>query len=159
MTHAPAIPAGNVTAIGPRPRSAVLRAALLLSVFLTAGCADSPVLDMLGGGAGLPQPGAPETPIRRATETQGEWPNLASVPPRPSGVRTPAERQSMMDRLAEDRATSEAESLSLSARAPEPVGPVTPARQPRQIPELGGDVPPTAERLPVPDAPPTVTGG
>lgn len=159
MTQAPAAPAGNVTAVAFRLRGAAIRAVLLLPVLLAAGCADSPVLDLLGGGAGLPEAGAPETPIRRATETDGEWPNLASVPPRPTGVRTPAERQSMLDRLAEDRALSEAESLGLSARAPEPVGPVTPARQTRQIPELGGDVPPTAERLPVPATPPPVTDG
>lgn len=158
MMQVRAIPTGNDTSASGR-RIPMLRAAMLLSALLSAGCADSPVLDLLGGGAGLPEAGAPESPIRRATDTAGEWPNLATVPPRPTGVRTPADRQSMMDRLAEDRAASEAESLSLSARAPAPVGPVTPARQTRQIPALGGDVPPTAERLPVPDEPPVVTGG
>jgi hypothetical protein len=124
------------------------RIALAASLLLLGACADSPVLDLLGGGAGLPGPDEPPGQIRRATgDADAGWPNLASVPPRPSGVRTPAQRQALIDSLALERAQTRAAGAALDARTV-PLPPV-PA-----IPALSGDVPPVAEDLPVPEAPP-----
>lgn len=126
------------------------RIALAALLLLLGACADSPVLDLLGGGAGLPGPGEPPGPIRRAAgaaqQVEG-WPNLASVPPRPAGVRTPAQRQALIDSLAIERARTRAAGAALDARAV-PLPPVP------EIPALSGDVPPVAEDLPVPEAPP-----
>lgn len=131
------------------------------------GCANSPVLDMLGGGADLPPEGAEQGPIRRATGEglDGEgltYPNLASVPPRPGSVRTPADRQALMDRLARDRAEAEASARELDAVAPAPVtpasattAPVAPERQAGpELPPMGGQVPPPSDAIRIPDAPP-----
>lgn len=130
------------------PTAAVRRLALVLTLTALAGCADSPVLDLLGGGAGLPPADAPEPLIRRATGGEAAWPNLASVPPRPEGVRSPAERQALMDRLSAGRDEAEAARARIAGGAPAPVG----------IPRLGGEVPPAADRLPVPAAPPAPGG-
>lgn len=122
---------------------------MALAVLLLLGaCANSPVLDLLGGGADLPEPGEPPGLIRRAAGETGEWPNLASVPPRPQGVRTPAERQALLDSLATEREETRAAGAALEARDAPPLPPV-PA-----IPALSGEVPPVAGDLPVPAAPP-----
>jgi hypothetical protein len=135
-------------------------AALALSL---PGCASSPLLDMVGGGADLPAEGADQGLIRRATGEglDGEgltYPNLASVPPRPGSVRTPADRQALMDRLARDRAEAEASARELDAVAPVPPASasVSPERQPRpELPPMGGEVPPPSDAIRIPDAPPS----
>lgn len=46
------------------------------------------------------------SPIRAMKEDRTEYPTLGSVPPRPTGLTTEAQRQTKMDRLANDRAAS-----------------------------------------------------
>jgi hypothetical protein len=117
-----------------------------------AGCADSPVLDLLGGGAGLPPEGAEQGLIRRATDENKTWPNLASVPPRPTVFSKPAERQALMDRLKVERGEDVAVGADLDARAP-----VAPARQaPPSLPPMGTDVPPPVGAIQIPNAPPNI---
>ncbi|WP_207478928.1 hypothetical protein [Arenibaculum pallidiluteum] len=131
--------------------------AAMLAIPLLAACADSPLLDRLGGGAELPaasegQPAPAEGTIRRATGEELTFPNLASVPPRPTAVRTPAERQVMLDRLRQIRAESEAAAGQLETRAPIP--PNAPQRQAApQIPPLAGAVPPPSDAIVIPPAP------
>ncbi len=125
--------------------------ALILAMGV-AGCADSPVLDLLGGGAGLPPEGAEAGLIRRATDEDKTWPNLASVPPRPTAFSKPAERQALMDRLKIERGEDVAAGAELDARAP-----VAPARQaPPTLPPMGTDVPPPVSAIQIPSAPPTI---
>ena len=130
-------------------RQAVLGIAVSLAV---TGCANSPVLDLLGGGAGLPPEGAEEGLIRRATDEDKTWPNLASVPPRPTVFSKPAERQALMDRLKIERGEDVAAGADLDARAP-----VAPARQaPPSLPSMGTDVPPPVSAIQIPNAPPAI---
>ncbi len=118
-----------------------------------AGCADSPVLDLLGGGAGLPPEGAEQGLVRRATDENKTWPNLASVPPRPTVFSKPAERQALMDRLKVERGEDVAAGADLDARAP-----VAPARQaPPSLPPMGADVPPPVGAIQIPSAPPDIS--
>jgi len=127
----------------------------MLALVLTMGvngCADSPVLDLIGGGAGLPPEGAEEGLIRRATDEDKTWPNLASVPPRPTAFSKPAERQALMDRLKIEQAEDVAAGADLDARAP-----VAPARQaPPTLPPMGTDVPPPVSAIQIPSAPPVI---
>jgi hypothetical protein len=127
----------------------------MLALVLTmgvSGCADSPVLDLIGGGAGLPPEGAEEGLIRRATDEDKTWPNLASVPPRPTAFSKPAERQALMDRLKIEQAEDVAAGADLDARAP-----VAPARQaPPTLPPMGTDVPPPVSAIQIPSAPPVI---
>lgn len=46
------------------------------------------------------------SPIRAMKEDRADYPTLGSVPPRPTGLSTEAQRQVKMDKLAGDRATS-----------------------------------------------------
>ncbi len=46
------------------------------------------------------------SPIRALSEERTEYPNLGSVPPRPTGLSTEAQRQVQMDKLSQDRAAS-----------------------------------------------------
>jgi hypothetical protein len=125
--------------------------AMVVTMSMT-GCADSPVLDMFGGGAGLPPEGAEQGLIRRATDENKTWPNLASVPPRPSAFSKPAERQALMDRLKVERGEDVAAGAELDARAP-----VAPARQaPPSLPPMGTEAPPPVSAIQIPNAPPTV---
>jgi hypothetical protein len=134
-------------------RRSMRHAMLLLTVIMgVAGCADSPVLDLLGGGAGLPPEGAEQGLIRRATDENKTWPNLASVPPRPTVFSKPAERQALMDRLKVERGEDVAAGADLDARAP-----VAPARQaPPSLPPMGTEVPPPVSSIQIPSFPPTV---
>jgi hypothetical protein len=134
-------------------RRSMRHAMLLLTVIMgVAGCADSPVLDLLGGGAGLPPEGAEQGLIRRATDENKTWPNLASVPPRPTVFSKPAERQALMDRLKVERGEDVAAGADLDARAP-----VAPARQaPPSLPPMGTEVPPPVSSIQIPSSPPMV---
>src|SRR3954454_8209287 len=134
-------------------RRSMRHAMLLVTVIMgVAGCADSPVLDLLGGGAGLPPEGAEQGLIRRATDENKTWPNLASVPPRPTVFSKPAARQALMDRLKVERGEDVAAGADLDTRAP-----VAPARQaPPSIPPMGTEVPPPVSSIQIPSSPPTV---
>jgi hypothetical protein len=134
-------------------RRSMRHAMLLVTVIMgVAGCADSPVLDLLGGGAGLPPEGAEQGLIRRATDENKTWPNLASVPPRPTVFSKPAERQALMDRLKVERGEDVAAGADLDARAP-----VAPARQaPPSLPPMGTEVPPPVSSIQIPSSPPMV---
>jgi len=134
-------------------RRSMRHAMLLVTVIMgVAGCADSPVLDLLGGGAGLPPEGAEQGLIRRATDENKTWPNLASVPPRPTVFSRPAERQALMDRLKVERGEDVAAGADLDARAP-----VAPARQaPPSLPPMGTEVPPPVSSIQIPSSPPMV---
>jgi hypothetical protein len=134
-------------------RRTTRHAMLVLAVTMgVAGCADSPVLDLLGGGAGLPPEGAEQGLIRRATDQNKTWPNLASVPPRPTAFSKPAERQALMDRLKIEREEDVTAGADLDARAP-----IAPARQaPPSLPAMGAQVPPPVSAIQIPSAPPTM---
>lgn len=92
-------------------RRAAWTLALALGSLAAAGCSDRVLdtglvsLDYLTGN----DPGAeaaaelPPSPIRRMTGDSRTWPNLATVPPRPTGVPTPAARRQAMDKLEQDR--------------------------------------------------------
>jgi len=124
----------------------------LVATMGLGGCADSPVLDLFGGGAGLPPEGAEQGVIRRATDENKTWPNLASVPPRPTAFSKPAERQALMDRLKIERGEDVAAGADLDARAP-----VAPARQaPPSLPPMGTGGPPPVSAIQIPSAPPTL---
>jgi hypothetical protein len=141
----------NDTSPHPHLWSASGRIAAVLALQAAAGCADSRLIDRtLGGGAELPAATSEPDLIRRATGENTEWPNLASVPPRPEDYRTPAERQALLDRLRSDRRVSIEAGTDLNARAP-----VAPARQsPRNLPAMGGAVPPPASAIELPETPP-----
>src|SRR4051812_50109627 len=109
--------------------------AMVVTMSMT-GCADSPVLDMFGGGAGLPPEGAEQGVIRRATDENKTWPNLASVPPRPTAFSKPAERQALMDRLKIERGEDVAAGAGFGARAPG--APARPGPPPPPPPGGGG---------------------
>ena len=79
-----------------------------------------------------------KAPIRRMTESNAAYPNLASVPGRPTGQATPAQRQADQAKLEADRAET--------ARVGE-------GQRARPVPS---DAP--AAALTVPSAPPPVPG-
>lgn len=77
-------------------------------VFGAAGCSDR-ALDtgVFGSVLGDPSPVSDNpSPIRPMTGARTDYPNLGSVPPRPTGLSTEAQRQIQMDKLAEDRNAS-----------------------------------------------------
>lgn len=77
-------------------------------VFGLSACSDR-MLDTgpLGAITGEPSPVSDNSsPIRSMTGERSEYPNLGTVPPRPTDLTTEAQRQQAMDRLAEDRAAS-----------------------------------------------------
>lgn len=91
-------------------------------------CSDR-VLDtgLLGAVTGADSPVSDDaTLIRGLTGENREYPNLGTVPPRPTGLRTEAERQEELDRLAEDRAAAK-KMLPTPADVPPPPD-VTPGR-------------------------------
>jgi len=70
-----------------------------------AACSER-VLDtgVVGSITGEPSPVSDNpSPIRGLSGENKEYPNLATVPPRPTDLRTQAERQQDLDRLAKDR--------------------------------------------------------
>jgi len=46
------------------------------------------------------------SPIRAMSGERTDYPTLGSVPPRPTGLTTEAQRQTQMDKLSQDRAAS-----------------------------------------------------
>lgn len=88
-------------------RLARLGAAALVALALPA-CSDR-VLDtgLLGAVTGADAPVKDDTTLIRGLKGENrEYPNLGSVPPRPTDFRTEAERQKELDKLAEDRASA-----------------------------------------------------
>ncbi len=78
-----------------------------------------------------------QRPVRRADPHLAQWPSLAAVPPRPQEFSTPAERQTLLDRLQADRSQGEAA-----------------AGQLRQAPTSGRAIDPGTGLPAVPDQPP-----
>ncbi|WP_247876041.1 hypothetical protein [Azospirillum sp. TSH100] len=61
----------------------------------------------LGAVLGDPSPVSDNSsPVRGMSGNNDEYPNLGTVPPRPTDLTTEAQRQQAMDRLAQDRAAS-----------------------------------------------------
>lgn len=131
-------PARAVPSVIPAVIPAVILAVILAAVPLT-GCADArlPRLVLDDG----PAPADPATltdrnpqavltgerPVRRADPTVAGFPNLASVPARPTAFSTPAERQALFDRLQADRS----EGARTAERAATPSAPREDEGQPR----------------------------
>ncbi len=134
----------------PSGRSSVrLALAALLAAAPLAGCADArlPRIVLDDG----PAPADPATlgnkdpqavltgerPVRRADPTVEGFPNLASVPQRPTAFSTPAERQALFERLQADQA--EAARTGEAVRGEEPAPAPTDAAP--RVPEAPPPVP------------------
>lgn len=93
-------------------------------IFGLSACSDR-ALDtgLLGAVTGQPSPVSDNTsPIRGMTGERTEYPNLGTVPPRPTDLSTEAQRQEAMDRLAQDRAASRRTKEQTEAiQVPEPL--------------------------------------
>ncbi len=84
-----------------------MAAAALVAMTLSA-CSDR-VLDtgLMGAVLGNDPPVKDDTTLIRGLKGENkEYPNLGTVPPRPTDVRTEAQRQEELDRLAQDRDTA-----------------------------------------------------
>ncbi|MBP2291200.1 hypothetical protein [Azospirillum rugosum] len=84
-----------------------LGAAALVALALPA-CSDR-VLDtgLFGAVTGADAPVKDDTTLIRGLKGENrEYPNLGTVPPRPTDLRTEAQRQEELDKLAEDRASA-----------------------------------------------------
>lgn len=83
-------------------------AGLLLAASLLGGCSDR-VLDhgVIGALTGEATPGDGPSPVRRMGGGEAEFPNLATVPPRPTDFSTPRQRRQDMESLARDRADAQ----------------------------------------------------
>ncbi|CAO3434124.1 hypothetical protein [Azospirillum endophyticum] len=81
----------------------------------------------LGYVTGEPSPVSDNSsPIRSMTGERDDYPNLGTVPPRPTDLTTEAQRQQDMDRLAQDRAASrrtreQTEAIQVPAPLPTPM--------------------------------------
>lgn len=103
---------------------AVVWAALLLSA-----CSDR-TLDtgVIGSITGAPSPISDNpSPIRGLSGENKEYPNLGSVPPRPTDLRTEAERQKDLNRLAQDRDSAKKRLPTPAAVPAKPT--ITPGKQ------------------------------
>lgn len=85
-----------------------------------------PVNYVVGGGP----PRDAATPIRAMSGETRPYPNLGTVPPRPTDVPTAAQTQSDMDRLAKARSENRAagEALKAIPGGPEPLAVPPPPR-------------------------------
>ncbi|ACI98712.1 hypothetical protein [Rhodospirillum centenum] len=98
---------------------------------LLGGCADvrlprivfadgpAPARDAAAAGSDPQAVLTGQRPVRRADPTVTGYPNLASVPARPTEFSTPGDRQALLDRLQADRDSGDATAADLRAR---PVG-------------------------------------
>ncbi len=94
----------EMTAAGTLVR---LGAAALVALALPA-CSNR-VLDtgLVGAVTGSDVPVKDDTTLIRGLKNENrEYPNLGSVPPRPTDIRTEAQRQQELNKLAEDRASA-----------------------------------------------------
>ncbi|WP_233474489.1 hypothetical protein [Azospirillum agricola] len=78
---------------------------------------------LLGSVTGEPSPVSDNpSPIRAMTGERTDYPNLGTVPPRPTDLTTEAQRQTEMDRLAKDREASRQRKAATEAiPMPEPL--------------------------------------
>ena len=129
-------------------------AVALAAVLLLPACADTPagrlLDDPIGAFTGTipPEPPAAEQRTRRIGEAGPEqWPNLADVPPRPTGVPSPAARQTLYDELVRHRAENQALRQAVAPPPPQanPAG-------------ASFDIPPPVEALPPLPEPPAPLG-
>lgn len=98
----------SVRGIAAAGRAAGALIVAMPMVFGLSACSDR-ALDtgLLGAVTGEPSPVSDNSsPIRGMTGERTDYPNLGTVPPRPTDLSTEAQRQQAMDRLAEDRAAS-----------------------------------------------------
>jgi len=89
--------------VNSSPKTNFFRKAVGLSaVLLLAACADAPLLNDL---TGEPPPGAManRAGILRVDSREAVWPNLASVPPRPTDVSSLTARQHELNALTTAR--------------------------------------------------------
>jgi hypothetical protein len=101
------------------------------------GCAGDAMLDigLPGYAMGHEGPVSPDTPVRPMVATGKPWPNLASVPDRPTDVPPLAERRGDMERLARDRDIARATARQIEESLPQPLPvPQPPALTPRVSP-------------------------
>lgn len=124
----------------------------LLTLTLLAGCADVRlpriVLDdgpapAVGAAPAVTDPKAVltgERPIRRADPKLDGFPNLASVPARPTAFSSPQEMQALFDRLQSDRAEA--------TRTGEAVRTETPTPSATDEPRLPDAPPPVPQPIP-----------
>ncbi|PWC79687.1 hypothetical protein TSH64_19485 [Azospirillum sp. TSH64] len=99
---------GNGRGIAKAGRAFSLLIVAIPMVFGLSACSDR-MLDTgpLGAITGEASPVSDNSsPIRSMTGERSEYPNLGTVPPRPTDLTTEAQRQQAMDRLAQDRAAS-----------------------------------------------------
>ncbi|WP_286192400.1 hypothetical protein [Roseomonas genomospecies 6] len=75
----------------------------MLVVLALSACSDR-VLDtgLVGAVTGRDVP-SDESPVRGLSGQNREYPNLGTVPPRPTDLRTETQRQQDLDRLSQDR--------------------------------------------------------
>ncbi|MBK3775782.1 hypothetical protein JJL56_26935 [Azospirillum sp. YIM DDC1] len=78
--------------------------ALSVVVVLALSACSDRVLDtgLVGAVIGRDVP-SDDSPVRGMSGQNREYPNLGTVPPRPTDLRTEAQRQQDLDRLAQDR--------------------------------------------------------
>ena len=96
-------------------------AVVWVALSLTA-CSER-VLDtgVIGSITGEPSPVSDNpSPIRGLSGENKEYPNLATVPPRPTDIRTEAQRQQDLDRLAKDREAAKKRLPTPAAVPPKP---------------------------------------
>lgn len=103
-----------------RPQGLVIPAFFLA---LGLGACSDRALDtgLIGSLTGEPSPVSDNpSPVRGLSGENTAYPNLASVPPRPTDLSTESQRQTKMDRLAKDRSAArktQADALSRPAPA------------------------------------------
>jgi len=93
---------------------AISAVAMACGLLVLAGCSDR-TLDtgLIGAVTGdNPPPSAP-SPIRAMSGEKAEYPNLATVPPRPTDLSTEAQREARMKSLEQDRTRSLARKKAL----------------------------------------------
>ncbi len=98
----------------------------VLVVLALTACSDR-VLDtgLIGAVTGRDVP-SDESPVRGLSGQNREYPNLGTVPPRPTDLRTEAERRQDLDRLAQDREAAK-KMLPTPMEAPPPPN-ITPGK-------------------------------
>jgi hypothetical protein len=114
------------------------------------GCADSPILDYVGGGAEYNPDEAGPRLIRRATGEGATYPNLGTVPKKPTQFSSQAQLTELRSRLSADIASDRAAGQELARIAPAPV----PAPANTKLPSLSGQAPPPVTDMTIPSAPP-----
>ncbi|PWC31297.1 hypothetical protein [Azospirillum sp. TSO35-2] len=133
--------AGQGIAAGKRTVGAAIVFVPMILAPLVVGlsaCSDR-VLDtgLYGAVTGADSPvNEAASPIRAMTGERTGYPNLGTVPPRPTNLTTEAQREQAMDRLAQDRAASrrtktETEAIPMPEPLPTPMAvPPKPNLQP-----------------------------